>query len=534
MPSRPGRRWPVATAVLLALSVAALLFGGIFSALAPCGSWDNAVFGVRMWNESDPGGYYIASAHEFYSSHGRLLYPGHPGLPLQILLNALQVLAFMIFGGGSEFTAFIAKHVARIFFLSKLMMTALHVLSFWLLYDFARKLLGRERPALLCVLGYATSLPVLYYLSRVSVEPLMAIFFLATFLFLWDCEENLERRHGGRALASAALAGAAAVSGLATKFHLLWPLPAVGLLHLCWGGGVPFRSKLRLNERARRPALLAYAAGAALLLGLYSRLLDWRDFFAYWDVTGMSGGSASGVLAGLALRQAGILHAIFLGLGRMPLANWLPGLTKSGLFLFCELPLLAAAAYGAVNFKRREKLFWPAVATAYTLLIWLYRAVGVSGDFHDFHYLFVFMLLACVFFGLAADGLLARITREGSRKEAALIVLGIALVHAAPIWAAFDTRVQDAKYFGLIRAFPNALETTKARELVEVTGSRPFPVGAVLGLGVIRDTPPAESALLDAVSSNFVFGAGADPRAGAVVRVAKLGGISAASGPYSP
>ena len=129
------------------------------------------------------------------------------------------------------------------------------------------------------------------------------------------------------------------------------------------------------------------------------------------------------------------------------------------------------------------------------------------------------------------DLLLARLSREGSWKEAALIVLGTALIHAARS-PAFDARIHDAKYYGLIRAFPAALEMTKGAELVEVTGSRPFSVGAVLGLAVIRDTPPTNSALLETVSEDFVFGNGTDSRAGAIVRVSKVGGISSASGPY--
>lgn len=506
-------------AALVALSAGAFLFSAYFSARAPCGSWDNSVFGARMWNEGDPGGYYLASAHALFYSGGRLLYPGHPGLPLQILLHAVQAVYFLISAPVSlDFTAFVARHIAQVFFLSKLLMTCLHILSFWLLYAFARKALDRDRAALLCVLGYATSLPVLYYLSRISVEPLVAVFFLSTFLALWECEESLVRGRRGRALAMAALAGAAAVSGLATKFHLLWPLPLVGLLSM---------------RKARRSALLAYAASAALAFALYSILLDWRDFFAYWDVSGMGGSAAEG-LSGLARRQLGVFPAITRGLARIPLENWLPGRTKSGLFLFCELPLLAAAAYGMVRASRGvektpKRLGWPATAAVYTVLIWAYRAAGVSGDFHDFHYLFVFMLLACVFFGTASDALLTRLkAAPGSRKEASLIFLWLVAIHFASIWAAFDTRARDAGYYRLIRAFPDALASAPAGERVAVIGSRPFSVARLLGLGVLRDTPPTSSRLLDAVSTAFTFGEPIGPGIGAVVEVSKVNGVDTA------
>ncbi|MEQ1919151.1 MAG: hypothetical protein ABL955_08135, partial [Elusimicrobiota bacterium] len=299
---------------LLALSAAYLLFSAAMSALAPCGSWDNVVFGAKLWNEGDPGGYYMVSAHELYSSHGRLLYPGHPGLTLQILLHAIQAGYYALFAPpGAGFSAFIAAHLARLFLLSKIAMTAIHLLSFGLFLAFARRLLNDERTALIAAFGYATSLPVAYYLSRVSVEPLMIVCFLVTFLALWKHED-------GGSPSWAALAGFAAASGLATKFHLLWPLPLIGLAML----------------RRRPKGALWFSGAAALALALYSTLLDWRDFFSYWQVSAVLSGSP-------------IHHTVF-GIPRMPLANWLPGATRSGLFLLCEGPLLATAIYGLALF----------------------------------------------------------------------------------------------------------------------------------------------------------------------------------------
>ena len=457
---------------LVALSAACVLFGAYFSWRAPCGSWNHSVFGAPKWNEGDPGGYYIPSAHELYSSGGRLLYPGHPGLPLQIVLHAVQALYFLTAAPSSlGFTAFIARRIAVVFFLSKLLMTLLHVLSFWLLLAFARQTLGRDRAALLAVLAYATSLPVLYYLSRISVEPLVSIFFLATFLAAWRC---VDERSPRRSIVAAVFCGAFAVSGLATKFHLLWPLPIIGLLSL---------------RTARRTAVSAYIGGAALALILYSRLLNWRDFFAYWDVSGMSG-SASAGFGGLLARQLGIFPSIVQGLRRMPSADWLPGRTRSGLFLLCEAAFLALSVYGFLlprdKYPPPQRLFWPSLAAAYTLLIWLYRAAGVSGDFHDFHYLFVFVLLMSLFFGQAAAAILPKTSpASGGPKEAALTLLLLAAVHAVPLWAVIDSRSRDAEYFSHIRAFPDASSELSAGSHVEVVGSSPFFVVCFFGFVVL-------------------------------------------------
>lgn len=426
---------------MLALSAVYFIFSAVMSALAPCGSWDNTVFGATLWNEGDPGGYYIASAHELYSSRGRLLYPGHPGLTLQILLHAIQAGYYALLAPpGAGFSAFIAGHLPRVFLLSKLAMTTAHLISFGLFLSFARRALKSERAALLAAFGYATCWPAAYYLSRVSVEPLMIVCFLGMFLALWRHEEE-----GGAAWAG--LAGLAAVSGLATKFHLLWPLPLIGLAML----------------RRSPKGLLAFAAAAALSLGLYTALLDWRDFFAYWNV--------SEVLAGSPIR-----HTVF-GLPRMPLANWLPGPTRSGLFLLCEGPLLATAAYGLfLSARARDaglaRLAWPAAAVAYTAAIWAYRSFAISGDLQGFHYLFPFMLLAAVFFGRGSEALLARAPASGA-------ALWLVLIHAVVLRGALDTRVKDAGRYRRVKAYQ---------------ASRP----ELSGLGVIRGTPPTRSALIEA------------------------------------
>lgn len=431
---------------LLALCAAYLLFSLLLSALAPCGSWDNVVFGARMWNEGDPGGYYIPSAHELYSSGGRLLYPGHPGLPLQILLHAIQAAYYAASApAGQGFSAFVAENLSRIFLFSKLAMTSIHLVSFGLFLAFARRLLKNERAALFAAFGYATCWPVAYYLSRVSVEPIMIVCLLGTFLALW-------RHEDGRRPEWAALAGFAAVSGLATKFHLLWPLPLIGLAVL----------------RRRPKGLAAFAGAGALTFLAYSALLDWRDFFAYWEVPA--------VVAGSPVKRTAF------GFLRIPLANWLPGPTRSGIFLLCEGPLLGASAYGAfLWFRRRDAeraRLWPVLAlVAYTVAIWAYRCAAVSGDFQGFHYLFPFMLLAAVFFGEASEKLLGKASLP-------VKVLWVVLAHAVTLNAALDTRVKDAGFYRRVRPYQ---------------AGRP----ALSGLGILRVTPPTRSALVDAAQAAF-------------------------------
>jgi len=487
------------TRALTALSGVYLAFGAVWSARAPCGAMPDAVFGNLMWSHSDPAGFYIASAHELYSFGGRLLYPGHPGLPMQLLLHALQSAYFRLFASpGVEFTSFIAKNIVQVFFLSKLCAIAAHLISFRLMLSFARGLLQSERAAMIAVLAYATSLPVVYYLTRVSVEPFMACFFLATFLLLWSCEENLTAGRRGRAYGAAALAGAAAVSALSTKFHLLWPLPVIGLLSFV----------VRRPGKRRPRAAAVFCLSALLALACSSRLLDWKDFFAFWDVAGMDSSSPFAKLYGLAARQAGLLSGLARDAAKIPFRDWLPLPTKSGLFFFCELPFAAIAAYGALFEARRPgahagRWLWPAAAAGYTAVIWLYRCISGSGDFSSFHYLFVCMLIASVLFARAFEDLLARLPSRFIGKAAAA-ALCLAILRQPVLWAARSAYVNDVEQYSRIRAFGEALALTRDGERVAVLGA-PADVSLLLGLGVLRRDVPTRSSLMEALAADFVF-----------------------------
>jgi hypothetical protein len=489
-------------AALVGLSAAYLLLGAIWSARAPCGAMPDALFGHLMWNHSDPGGFYIASAHELYRFDGRLLYPGHPGLPMQMLLHALQAAYFRLSASGLTFTDFIAKNIVEVFFFSKLCVVAAHLLSFWLLSRFARDLLRNEREALIAVFVYATSLPVVYYLTRVSVEPFMIVFFLAAFLFLWTCAESLTDGRRGRAYATAALAGAAAVTALCTKFHLLWPLPGLAFLNLLCADEIPFTRGFRRPDKARLLAAAAFMASAALTLAVYSRFFDWKDFFAFWDVVGMDRPSALGRLSGLIERQLGLFSGMARDAARISPRDWLPLPTTSGVFFFCELPVLAIAAYGAILEARRGRAprarwLWPAAAAGYTAVIWLYRCVSGSGDFRSFHYLFVVMLLAAVLFARAAEALMP------ARRSVAAVLCFVALRQPV-FWAARGAIINDSVQYSRVRAFGEGLAMTRDGERVAVIG-RPTDISLLLGLGVLRRGALERSALMEALAADFVF-----------------------------
>lgn len=399
----------------LLLAVVCLTFSGVFSSGAPCGRWKNEVFGVPLWMENDPSGSYIASAHELYLSDEGPLFPGHPGTTLQLLLLGVQRTYDAVANDQAlTFTEFTARNIAQVTVLSKLLATVLHLVSFYLVFRFARALLGgasRKNGAVLATLGYATCFPVLYYLSRVSVEPLMVIAFTGTFLAIWSSKTAAESGRLGPGSAWAAVAGFAAVSGLVTKLHFFGPMPLFALVYLL--------VQVPPGRRLRSAGAYALAAGASLVL--YSTALDWGELFELWTRVGQVVESAT--------RSATLI----------------PGLTPGGLFPLTELLFLGLACFGLVRFFRRHpeqrgRLLWAGAYAGYALLIWGYRVVARGFDFRCFHYLFLVLVFLAPFFGYGVSVLVQRLRLP--RVAGIVLVL---LIHGIGLWSAVNTRRFDVE-----------------------------------------------------------------------------------------
>lgn len=483
----------------LTLCTVYLVTSGVFSALAPIGSWQNSMLGFELWLDNDPGGCYLASAHELLSSLGDPLFPGHPGLTLQILLYATERAFFLMAAGrGEEVTSFVARNLHQFGFLARMLVTGLHLASFYLLFRFSRRLLPSVRAARLAVLGYATSLPVLYYLSRVSVEPLMVILFLATFLALWSYRDRLSRGARWPTMGFAALAAALAVSGMVTKLHLLALLPVLGLLSVILT--VPGRSGTPVGPmwKVRSLAAATYVVASGASLACYSLLLDWKKFFELW-----------GAYSSVSVRIGDVARRAVAGLARNLTAdNLLPAATKNGIFLLSELLFLAVALVGIVVFFRRREAdrraaLWPLAYSAYTLAVFVYRSTEYVRDpFHGFHYLLVLMAVLAVFFGVALDALGRTLPARAGLPAVAAAVL---IVHAVPVVAVADSRIRDVRAYRPLRPFETALGMIRDGERVGVLHRRrSFDIADVHGLcGVYSEDRPS-SVLADAFESLFV------------------------------
>lgn len=472
------------------LAIGCLAFSLHYSRLAPCGSWMNVIFQEEAWGEADPGSFYFASAHEF-AWNEPALFIGHPGVPLVPLLYGVQAGLYHLHGDGDvSFTRFIAQHLPSAFLASKLMITLLHLLSFAAIYALSRQLLRDHAAAALATLGYATSLPVLYYLSRISVEPLMVFFFVTAFWASWRYEDLAREGRLGAALGWVGLAAAAAISGAMSKLAFVGPVPFLIALQILVGTG---RSEPTgpIAWRARGWALGVYTAAGLLSLALYSQVMDWTRFARVWLPATQYAGDA------------------------LDLSDFVPGIGATRIFLAAELGLLLFALVGWVLFLRRRsadrrRAFWLSAYGGYGLALFGYRVV-LQGSFLPFHYSFALLATAAVFFGYAGVEAWRRWGLGGGWRAAFAVVLGLVLLHGAGAVAVVDAREHDRAEFEARRpAYALIAQLEPGDRLaVPAVQSRAEAVRHQLGLlhGFFFPVPwdPRDSLLREEFASFFVM-----------------------------
>jgi len=417
----------VLLASTLALAAALLAFSALMSAWAPLGGWPNRIFGEPAWYEFDPGSFYVAAAHDLHFGTPAL-FLGHPGTPLLLLLEGVQrgVYAFSDDAGLSD-AAFTARHLPVVFLASKLLMTILHLVSFAFLFAFARQLLRDELAAWCACLGYATSLPVLHYVSRISVEPLMMICIFASFLALWRWEDLEGKGNAMRARLFAALAGVAVATGLVTKFNFLVPLPFLLLLE---GALAPRAAGPGQRARERSLALLALTSAAVVTLWFWSNWIDWILFFSFWSGVPPLWNSATRIW------------------------NLWPAPTAAGVLPLAEFAFVSVAVVGWVDVVRRgaaprRRVVFVSLFAAYTLVVFAYR-VYLERSFLPFHYFVPAAGILTVFFGAATARVLRGLTHS-LPVAAAAGALWLLVIHGLAVYATVDSRLRDVAFYQELR-----------------------------------------------------------------------------------
>ncbi len=486
---------------VVAAAAGYLATAAFWVAQAPAGAWWNRIFDFVMWNENDPGGWYIPAAHELFDHPGRSCFAGHPGTPLVLLLSLEQWLFYgvaRLFGSPLEFTPFIARHTLEVWAAAKLTMAALHLVSFVGVFQFSRVVLRRTDLALMAVGVYATSFPVAYYQTRVSVEPVASAFFLWTVVCLVKAEEGAKGSLA-RALRWAAVAGFCAVTAFFGKIHIMapWPLFAGVWLVMTVAGAL----------RVRLASGLAYLGGCLAAAAIWAPFTDWQSLRYVWQSAAAAAGLTT--LEFFTTMLARVAGGVVAALSQMHLLGLLPAANRSTGFFFFEFLFLVAAAAGLVVFFRqaapreRRTMLWSLAYGAGVLGLWFYRAFGT--DFHGFHYLFPVMGVLAPAAVLAIASLVPAVadpTRPRAQR-ALLMAVTILALHSSGLLAVFHSKCQDLlSYPGTGAAYYDAaLRKLPPDGRIAVIGKEPF---AFHGLSDSWAMPDRRSRLIKEVEDLYL------------------------------
>ena len=368
------------------------------------GGWDNHVLGVPHAAVWDPGGMYLGNGLLLFDEPNQP-YVGHPGLTLTLLCHVTAKTLHWMSASPLTFDAFAARNIHWLFFACMVVITGSFLVAFLVLERVALRVLGNQRLAFVSVVAFATTYPVLYYLNRISPEPLLVTFTLLAFLWLW-------RYHESTALATSlgflALSAQAAVAALFTKFLIVGPIVLFIPLQIL------FRRGARMTLRIRDAALFLLFAAPALALG--SLKTDWAYFFSSWFVYAPGAPQYEAGrhwLFNVLANAGGTAWAMFMSSARsLSPAGFMPSFdSRTGLFfasegLFLLISLAGLVLYWTSCRNRPVLLAWFLGFLCMTLVPYLQRGAGGA-----WHYLFVHLAVASVFFSYGVSRLVYRLTR---------------------------------------------------------------------------------------------------------------------------
>jgi hypothetical protein len=456
-----GARWG-----LWGLDGVVVTMAAVFVMLAPLGNWKNRVMGVELWTNSDPtAGYAIASL--FALSGENRTFVGHPGMPLSMILGASARVWHWVYektGGKEPFFEYWARHVRVLFVMAGLVAALLHVVSFHLLFAFARRLAGDARTALVAVVAYATAFPVLFYTVRLSPEPLLVIGFLGTILALWKAQERREEGSGARAWGWAAVAAAVSLGAVYSKVHLAALMPIFALAQLLMQRGTQARSLgAKLRERAGMLGCFVATAGlSAVVMGMK---VDWGWFFRWWRI--YVPGNVQIDMTGVYARDVGVVDGIWLAV-KHSVGQWVPGLTPPGLFLMAEGVFIILAVWGLVWWwrkhpEKRRLMVWPILYVAMVTPIAVYRA--------GWHYLFLHLALGAVALAMLVVEWMKRWRGVGAGRWVVAALAAVVVMHGGSIFFYINGKLDDVRqYRENEKRYVDALEQLKRRERMAVIG----------------------------------------------------------------
>lgn len=370
-----------------------LIFVSIYSAISVFfifnsvgGEWINKIFEIPTFAENDPGGWYIPSALEMFEHQGRLIFPGHPGLPLHFgifIVSKIYYILSLAWLQEIPFLKFCAYKIPHIIILSKLLMVFVNYINILLVYWVTKNLTRNEIAAFFAGIGFSLNSTILFYIGRVAPDIISITFFLISILLLWTIEDNLTKNNqDNQNYFYLSLLAMSSCMGLLNKIMLLFWLPFIVFGYLVY---LLFFSenKNKLSRRTKYFSLLTFLSCFFITLGLLSFFMNWQDFIEQWKLVAENRGWVD---------KGNVLNYVKAAISQYSPYRAFSYFTMSNFFLVGGLGLFNILTKRHLyKFNKIAILIFPPLLG---LPIWLPRKMAP-------HYLFIIITVAAVLVGFA-------------------------------------------------------------------------------------------------------------------------------------
>lgn len=373
--------WSLIHALVLISLFSTLLWSSLH---APGGFFVNTFGGgIEAFRDDDPGGWYLASAHEL----GRMptVFFGHPGIPMQIGLWMVQRFVYLFTDSSFSYSEAIAANIFYVQVLSKTMCSLAFIGASLVLCKIATLLFNNRFIGVLASLFFSTSFFFVYYMTRVSTEGFATLFFLLTFLFILMAYQRSDNPRTVSAFAF--LACFFSVFAFYSKLHLMGPLPFFALACLIF---THFRTS---TARQLLTMIIASLAGAFVAWLCLEPFMDWPSFNSQWAPFGLVSGEKENVpawksyyLTGLNVTKSALDFLAQLDIEMtLPITDY-----RHFSFAFGSVAMLLFAFSFFWRALRKNIIFVAlSLYAAFTVIIFLYKGMA-------YHYLFSFLAVASI------------------------------------------------------------------------------------------------------------------------------------------
>ncbi len=472
----------------IGLAVVMLTASALLCQDALWGHWRSYVWNVRYAFNWDPGAAYLGTGLTLfdnrYATDGTF-WPGHPGLPLMLLVHLLakgMYLPYWLTHDRSTFADFAALRLTDIIIGARLMMTVLHLLSFAALYRVAMRVLENSATSFLAVLIYATTYSTLFYFNEISVEPLVVLFALLCFLCVWRFEDEMRRYRFKTAYLHAILGALCMALALYSKLLIM---ASIVLFVPAYIAVLGHRNARRdpLSRRAWLAGVGVFAGASALFLIGGALKINWTKFFRYWnDVP-----RAEMKLPSLAAQSDGtvidaILTALKLAaeqlLNRFHPSFWAVENTRAGHGYVAEMGCTLLAVTGMIwlwyRYRAKRRFLIPIVVfSAMISPPILYKSL--------WHYYVVYYAFGAVFCAFAIEKLLRKLLAGrtsnkpvGAVKLYVLATVVVALLHSPGVVLVIDKHRFNSRQYHAWRPLYRALDEASDGETIAVKNAPPL------------------------------------------------------------